>query len=403
MPQRSVTGSCRGGTVGDRLRPAAAVLLLALLTACAAQFRTAPSAITPAMLVEGRPLTGGVEPEPLPAVDVLDLDDAMRRFVAERVAPTGPDRWRLRELLRVLLNEAGFVIEYQERTYTAAETFRLHRANCLAFTNMFVALAREAGLTVHYEEVDVPPDWSLSGGMLIQNRHINTLVDMGNQPEQIVDFNMADFRASYDRRVISDERARAHYYSNVGTERMGAGESVPALQNFRLAIAADPEFVPAWINLGTLYQRAGQPDWAEAAWGHALALDPREYVAMSNLERLYREAGRLGPADELRGRLEQHRRQNPYFRFLQAQAAMAASNYDEAIAHLRFAIGRKANEDRFYALLGLAYLRRGDAASAQRWIARAEKVAGDEELKNSYHSKLELLRQHQGAGRPRGS
>lgn len=377
--------------------------LLLLLAGCAAHIDSVPSPITPAMLLEGQPLTKGVEPQPLPEADILGLDADMRRFVSERVTARGPGRWRLRGLLRALLREEGFTIEYQERTYTAAETFRLRRGNCLAFTNLFVALAREAGLTVYYQEVDVPPDWSVNGTTFVQNRHMNTFVDMGNSPEQIVDFNMPDFRASYDRRAISDDRARAHYYSNVGVERMQAGEELPALLNFRLALAADPGFVPAWINLGSLYHRSGASDWAEAAWQHALQLAPREYVAISNLERLYRVGGRLAEADGLRARLERHRQQNPYYRYQQAQAAYAAVRYDEAIAHLRFAIGRKANEDRFYALLGLAYLRRGDPAAAERWFARAEQFAGDEVLKQSYHSKMELLRKSQGIAGPRGS
>ncbi len=376
---------------------------LVLLAGCAAQVTPVHSPITPAMLLEGQPLTGGVEPQPLPEVDILGIDADMRRFVAERVAAGGPDRWRLRGLLRALLRDEGFTIEYQERTYTAAETFRLRRGNCLAFTSLFVALAREAGLRVSYQEVDVPPDWSLNGTNFVQNRHMNTFVDMGNSPEQIVDFNMPDFRASYDRRAISDERARAHYYSNVGVEHMQAGEVLPALLNFRLSLAADAGFVPAWINLGSLYQRSGSPDWAEAAWQHALQLAPREYVAISNLERLYRIGGRLAEADVLRARLERHRQQNPYYRYQQAQAAFAAARYDEAIVHLRFAIGRKANEDRFCALLGLAYLRRGDPASAQRWFARAEEVAGDEVLRQTYHSKMELLRKNQVVAGPRGS
>jgi Flp pilus assembly protein TadD len=376
------------------MRGVGTCLLLAVLAGCTAQRPIAPSTITPAMLVEGQPLA---------EVDILGLDADMRRFVAERVAPTGPSRWRLRGLLRVLLREERFAIEYQERTYTAAETFRLRRGNCLAFTNLFVALAREAGLTVYFQEVDVPPDWSLNGTTLVQNRHMNTLVDMGNSPEQIVDFNMPDFRTSYDRRAISDERARAHYYSNVGVERMQAGEELPALLNFRMSLAADPGFVPAWINLGSLYQRSGALAWAEAAWQHALQLAPREFVAMSNLERLYRAGGRLTEADLLRDRLERHRRQNPYYRYQQAQAAFAATRYDDAIAHLRFAIGRKANEDRFYALLGLAYLRRGDPALAERWFARAEAVAGDEVLRHTYHSKMELLRKNQALAGPRGS
>lgn len=367
-------------------------LLPALVAGCTAPLPASSTRITPEQLLEGRPLTGGVEPGPLPDVAILALDEDMRRFVAERVPATGSDSWRLRQLLQSLLEDEHYAIEYQERTYTAAETFHLRRANCLAFTNLFVALAREAGLTVHFQEVDVPPDWSQAGGLLVQNRHMNTLVDVGPRSEQIVDFNMADFRASYERRVISDERARAHYYSNVAAERLEAGELLPALQNFRKALAADAGFVPAWINLGSLYQRAGQPAWAEAAWLHALDLAPREFVAMSNLERLFRATGRPAEADEFRDRLYRHRQQNPYYRYEQAREAFAARDYAAAIGHLRFAIDRKANEDRFYALLGLAYLRRGDAASGQRWIARAEELAGDESLKQAYHSKLELLR-----------
>jgi len=378
-------------------------LVLALLAGCATQPRTDPPAISPALLIAGQPLTGGVEPPPLPDADILGLDADMRRFIAERVASTGKSRWRLRDLLRALLDDAGFVIEYQERTYTAAEAFRLRRANCLAFTNLFVALAREAGLTVHYQEVDIPPDWSVNGAALMLSRHINTLVDTDEQGELVVDFNIADFRSSYERRVISDARARAHYYSNVGVERMGAGEPVLALQNFRKALAAEPAFVPAWINLAALYQRAGHGEWAEAAWRQALTLDPREYVAMSNLERRYRSTGRLAQADELQGRIRWHRRQNPYYRFQLAEAAFAAADYDGAMGHLRFAISRKPNEDRFYALMGFAYLRRGDASSAQRWLARAGEVAGDALLKERYHGKLELLRRSQELWGPAGS
>ncbi|MEO8225306.1 MAG: tetratricopeptide repeat protein [Gammaproteobacteria bacterium] len=379
------------------------VLPVLLLSACAAQPRLPPATITPDMLVAARPLTAGQEPLPLPDADILGMDDEMQRFVSAYVVPGGSSRWRLRELLRGLLHQKGFVIEYQERTYTAAESFHRKQANCLAFTNLFVALAREAGLTVHYQEVDVPPDWSRSGDSLVQNRHINTVVDIGRQREQMVDFNMDDFRASYDRRVISDERAQAHFYSNIGVERMAADEPLPALLNFRKAIAADASFVPAWINLGALYRRAGVPDWAEAAWRHALAIAPREYVAMSNLEQLYRASGRVTLADGMREQLVRHRQQNPYYRYQQAEAALAAGKYPEAIGHLRFAIARKPNEDRFYALLGLAFLRQGDAAAAQRWLARAEEVAGNDELKNAYHSKLELLRRNQLTAAPRGS
>ena len=393
MSEYSVTGS----------RLCGASLCLLLLTGCATQPAAQRSPITPAMLVEGLPLTGGLEPATLADTDILGLDPAMRQFIATSGPPQGTSHQRLRELLRALLQDQDFVIEYSERTYTAAETFHLRRANCLAFTNLFVALAREVGLTVQFQEVDVPPDWSSSGSLLIQNRHINTRVEIEGRGEQVVDFNMADFRAAYPRRLISDDRAKAHYYSNVGVEQMRAGEPLLALLNFRKAIGAEPGFTPAWINLGALYQQKGHGAWAEAAWSHALDLDPEELVALSNLERLYRGEGEAVAADALRGRLERYRQQNPYYRFQLAEAAFAGADYDAAIGHLRFAISRKQNEDRFYALLGLSYLRRGDPTSAHRWLARAEAVADDQTLKHRYHSKLELLRQLQEGASPAGT
>lgn len=352
----------------------------------------AAGAITPQMLARGEPLTGGVEPPALPATDILGLDDDMRRFVAENVPPgSGPDQWRLHELLRALLRNSDHHIEYDDHTYTAAEAFHLRRANCLGYTNLFVALARDAGLTVRFQEVDVPPDWSRSAAGLVQSRHVNTLVEADDKSERVVDFNMPDFRASYERRAISDARAAAHYYSNIGIERMETGDTVAALMNFRKAIELDGSFSIAWINLGALYSRNGHPAHAEAAWLHVLDLDPREYVAMSDLERLYRHAGRIAAADRLAGRIERFRNANPYYRYQLAVDAYGRGDYHEAIGHLKFAIGQKPNEDRFYALMALAWQQAGDVGRAREWMARAESVAANDQLRNHYHGKLERL------------
>lgn len=353
---------------------------------------SAALSITPRMLLEGQPLTGGIEPAPLPATDILGLDDDMRRFVAGHVPDGGPDQWRLRLLLKALLRNANERIEYDDHTYTAAEAFHLRRANCLGYTNLFVALARDAGLAVHFQEVDVPPDWSRSAAGFVQSRHVNTLVTAGDGSERVVDFNLPDFRASYPRRVISDARAAAHFYSNIGVERMEAGNTTGALLNFRKAIALDDTFDAAWINLGALYSRNGHREHAEAAWRHVLELEPRAYIAMSNLERLYRHTGRLAAADRLADRIERFRNANPYWRFHLAGNAFGRGDYPGAIGHLKAAIREKPDDDRFYALMALAYERQGDTAKAREWMARAESVAADGQLKDHYHGKLERLK-----------
>jgi Flp pilus assembly protein TadD len=324
---------------------------------------------------------------------MLALDENMRAFVATHVDRRAGAARRLRQLLDGLATSGLFSIDYDARTYTATETFHRRSGNCLSFTSMFVALAREAGLDTRFREVDIPPDWSRSGESFVLNRHIDAVVRLADGHEQVVDFNIEDFRAGYDHRLVSDARAYAHFHSNLGVEQMQAGEATRAAAHLRESAMRDPGYAPAWVNVGVLHLRAGRSAWAEAAWRHALGLDPHEAVALSNLERLYRQAGDLAAADELRGRIERHRLRNPYFRYHLAQRAYASRDYPLAIAHLRYAVRRKKHEDRFYALLGMSYLRSGDGKAAQRWMARAAEVAADEDLQRRYHSKLELLRQ----------
>ncbi len=377
----------------------AAALLALLASGCAATVPVDehPGQISPAALLRAAPLTGAEDPAPVADVDMLGLDEDMHAFIEEHVNRRLPQERRFMRLIDAVMGESGRRVEYDDRTYTAAQAYHRREANCLSFTNLFVAMARSIDLDVSFQEVDVPPDWSRSGDTMVLNRHINALVTTRKGRQHVVDFNMSDFRASYPRRKISDVRAFAHYYSNLGAERLQARQDVEALRYFRKAIAQDPAFTAAWVNLGTLYLRGGRGDEARAAWRYALALDPGEQVAMSNLERLYRDGGDIRMADEFRSRIQRHRMQNPYYRFFLAQQAFDARDYDAAIDHLKFAVKQKQDEDRFFALLGLSYLRRGDAELARHWIARAEAVAGDEQLRSGYHSKLEMLRRD-GAG-----
>lgn len=362
------------------------------MAGCAARLPDDHSAaIPPEQLLAATPLAAPARSAPAP-VDVLALDADMRGFVAARVNARLPPERRLEQLLAAVIGDERFGVVYNDRTYTAVEAFRLREANCLSFTNMFIALAREAGLDVSFQEVDVPPDWTLSGDVLVLNRHVNVLVHSKTGADRVVDFNMADFHTAYDRRAISDGRGRAHYYSNLGAERLQAGDDAAALDYFRLAIGEDPGFAPAWVNLGTLYLRRGYRDEARASWRHALEVSPSELVAVSNLERLYRLEGRTAEADELRRRIQRHRDQNPYYRFYLAQQAFDAGRYEVAVGHLKFAVRKKKSEDRFLELLGLSYLRLGDAESARRYLAQAEAIADDSGRRARYHGKLEMLR-----------
>jgi Flp pilus assembly protein TadD len=349
------------------------------------------------------------EPPALVADDeVLAVSPEMQAFLEKHVSRNVDQATRLRQLSAAIVSSGGLGLRYDETTRTASEAFRTKHGNCLSFSSMFVALARQLNLKVRFQEVDTPPDWSLKKDAFVLNRHVNVLVDLGGggQPlellgsrvrtglregERVIDFNIDNFKASYDRRVISDERALAHFDNNLAVERMQAGDVSSAFLYFRKAVGHDPGFTPAWTNLGILYLREGHPEYSEGAYLQALKTDERDLVAMSNLASLYERAGEKKLAAQYRDKVIDHRLHNPYYRFLLAREAFEARDYETAIGNLRYAIHQKGNEDQFYYQLGLCYLKKGDEKTARRWLTRAEEVAATETLKRRYADEIKEL------------
>jgi Flp pilus assembly protein TadD len=367
--------------------------LAALALGCASAPRGRDRAgVAVGELLAGAPL-GAAQPAValVDEAEVLAVRPEMRAFLEAHVIRSASRLVRLQQLAHALIRQGYFGLQYDEVTRTASETFHTRRGNCLSFCNMFVAMARDLGLDVYFQEVDTPPDWSLRHDIFVLNRHVNALVDLGRDGEHVVDFNMDDFRTTYDRRRIADERAMAHYDNNLAVERMQAGDTSSALLYFRRALGNDPLFSPAWTNLGILYLKKGHLAHAGAAYLQALKADPGDLVAMSNLASLYERGGDPERATSYRKRVADHRQRNPYFRYQLARGAFLAQDYDVAIGHLKYAVDKKRNEDQFCYLLGLSYLKKGDDATARRWLSRAEEVAANETLKRQYSSKMDML------------
>jgi Flp pilus assembly protein TadD len=207
----------------------------------------------------------------------------------------------------------------------------------------------------------------------------------------MVDFNMYDFRIRYERQIISDSRARAHYFNNMGVEHMLEGDTPLALAYFRESVREDELFSPAWVNLGILNNREGYPNYAEAAYQKALDVDGSNLVAMSNLAALHEQEGHTELAALYRNRVESHRMRNPYYRYQLARTAFDNGDYETAIDHLKYAVRKNKNEDNFYFLMSISYLNSGETEAAQRWMKKAEEVAEMDADRKRYHNKLDML------------
>jgi Flp pilus assembly protein TadD len=371
------------------------IFAMAVATGCVApgqpKSELGSGLVTAGMILEQSPLADGAGPQDLPDVDILEVTPEMVAFIEENIRGARNRYARMKRLIYAIMGSDSFQLIYDDTTRTARETFEDRRGNCLSFTNMFIAMARYLDIHASYQEVDIPPDWYLAGESFLFSQHVNVYVDLGADEIRIVDFNMYDFKTTYERRIISDRRARAHYFSNIGVDHMLAGDRRDAYLNFRRAIREDSTFAPAWVNMGILHRREQFPGYAEAAYSRALEIDQFNPVAMSNLASLYDEAGMTEKAQEYRDWVRTHRMKNPYYRYYLARDAVAEGDYRTAISHLNYAIRHRENESRFYSLLSVSHLMSGDKAAAERWMTKAEAVAIEEADREKYHHKLEWL------------
>lgn len=368
-----------------------------LACACATPRVDGPAAHPADALLNRSPLDGGTASPLVDPDDILELSPEMIAFLDEHVNRSGSQNERLALLIRAIIGGDRFVLSYDDSTRTARETFRDRRGNCISFTNMFVAMARNLDLNADFQEVEIPPDWSLSGETYLLSKHVNAVVALKGRHPRVVDFNIADYDSDNEMRIIDDARARAHFYNNLGVEHLLAGDMQQAYAYLRQSLVEDLTFGSAWVNLGILHRREGYVDLAEAAYLTALDYQASDLLAMSNLASLYQQEGREEAAAHYLSEVQIHRLRNPYYRYQLANEAFNEGDYESAIENLKVAIRKRSEDDRFFYLLSLSYLMSGDRGQAQTWMKKAEEVASQGSDQEKYHHKLDLLKSQQAA------
>ncbi|CAM2065962.1 Tetratricopeptide repeat protein [Sulfidibacter corallicola] len=327
----------------------------------------------------------------VPEVDILEVSPDMAQFLDVHVVPVRNPVLRLQRLVQVVFNESFLSLSYENtETKTSVETFRDRSGNCLSFTNMFVAMARYCGFTAHFQEVENVPTWDRHGNVVVLNRHMNALIFIVGK-KITVDFN--PYNRPEDRRtmVVSDARALAQYYNNIGAELFGDGQRELALAHFQRALQIEDRISFTWSNLGVAYQYVDDAEMAERCYLKALKVSRAELTAMNNLERLYRRQGRLEEANKYHRRVVRFRKRNPFYHYELGRAALERANYDKAVGHFRAAIRRKPKTHEFHWMLAAAYHGMGDADKAAKALVRAREYAPNVFDKDRYSQKLELM------------
>ncbi len=351
-------------------RRALAVLLLTLVGCAGAGLHSLDRADL-ARLLRAR----GIEPATV--VLPYELTPEMKVWVHQNVPEGPPAEDRLRLLLNALLDPKRLNLTYEAHfTGTAAEAFARHHANCLAFTNLFVGMAREIGVAVFYLDVDDIQKFEKEGDLVVVSGHISAGYGAGRET-RILDFSAAPIVAYRGIRQISDQTAVALYYSNRGGELLRLGQHEEALGWLRTAVVLDPDLARAWINLGVARRRNGDLPGAEAAYRKALELDPEAVSAYQNLASLLRLRGGTAAnaaneeADQLLALTERVGSRNPYNFLNLGDLALAHGRLDEAHRFYKKALHLYAQNAEPYAAMGIWAKASGNPREARKWLKKA--------------------------------
>ena len=347
----------------------ARAICLGVASLCAGACATSDLSLHAASSLRTQVRERGLDPNAV--VVPFMVTDPMREWLHAEVSRSGEPQVRLQGLVRSLLDGDGLKLEYdRDALGTAEEAFVSQRANCLAFTNLFVGLGRALGLEVYFLEIDDIERFAKEGDLVVISGHVTAAF---GPPQQrvILDFSQDSDLSYRNMRELSDLTAVALYYSNRGAHLLRDGAAGAAREWLETAVRLDPELAGGWINLGVARRRTGDVAGAETAYGRALEVDPGANSAYLNLAALLRLTGRRAEAEALMAITDRRDNRNPYNYLELGDLSLRRGRVEEAERYFRRALRLDRTSAEPYAALGLLSLERHDTVNAKRWLRRA--------------------------------
>jgi len=303
------------------------------------------------------------------------LNDEMRVWLREKVSSKLSQGDKLDKLRDELIENRIRPLEYiWGHTGSAAEVFKTGQANCLAFTNLFLGMARELGAEVFFVVVEGVETFRKEGNLVVVSDHIAVGHEDGPQ-KTLFDFSEYGAQDHGAIRRIPDNTAIAMFYSNRGAEALQRGEVGEALEWISGAVLLDPEWGNGWVNLGVAQRRSGDHGASEKSYLQALEVDPGSVSAYQNLLALLRSLGRHDEAAIFEEAMRNApRTRNPYTYLVLGDISYGSGRLAEAHRLYRRALGLSSGNPEILAALGQLALAEGDLAEARRLFKKARKA-----------------------------
>ncbi|TDK28370.1 tetratricopeptide repeat protein [Luteimonas aestuarii] len=328
--------------------------------------------------------------------ELLAMPDELRqRFHDEVLSPSSLPSRRLDAMMRFLFDDSGLGMRYaSEATHGVADAYRTRQANCLSFTLLAIALAREAGFEAHGQRHDRILSWRQQDSNLVLSNHVNAGIRVGHR-HFTLDVASDSVIAQGPPLRMTDAELAALYHGNRAMEYVLDGDVSGALPHVARSLQLDPRSATLWNNAGVAHLRNGDLGAATSAYERAIALDPDHSGALFNLAQAYQRQGNDAAAQHLNARAQRVLERNPFHHFLQGHGAEGRGELEAAQSHYRRAIRLLPREHRFHFALARVQVGLGDRTGAVRALRRARALGGDIE-RLQYQSKLDVLQAQLG-------
>lgn len=377
----------------QRCRYALCLLFALLLSACASSPpHLEKLASIPPLTYQAQTLTTTDVTTRVHTPDLLAVDEDMRQFVATYTEGITSRRQRLHMLHRAVSGRASLGVEYDPFAEgTAQQAFHRQTANCLSYANLFIALAREAGLDAQYQWVDVRPSWTRMGERVAVRLHVNAVVHLDNRDRFMVDLDPLPARDIAGSQEIDETDAQALYHSNIAMNALSREVIDEAWLHAVRALQLSPEMPHLWVNLGVVYRRADQHEAAQMAYLQALDIDPFERSAMNNLMVLSELLGREEEQAYWQSKVDGYRDSNPFYHAWLGDQAAEEGDWRMARLHYDDALNLDPGDARLLFSMGLIYRELGQPKAALRYIEKAMGKANLYKEQETYRAEYDAI------------
>jgi len=315
-------------------------------------------------------------------VHPFEANEAMKVFARQATLLTQGTKNKCRKLVENILNKSQLNVRYSKyQTKTAIELFYEGTGNCLAYTNLFVALARSIGLRAFFGDASLlVSDVEEKEGVMVNSGHICAIVYA--EPEIIfIDFANRQFKYMVGYSFINDIEAVAHYYNNLGYEKRLASSPEIAknmnregLAEFEMSVAVCPDFYRGYNNLGVVYQQLGEVDRAIECYRKAIDSNPEFSSVYGNLGMLFYQKDEIDQAAKYFRKAISYNQQNHFNYYYLGMIAMKKDDLKEARKNFQRAVRIKDDFAIAYYYLSLVYKRLGETEKAKEAREKAPKV-----------------------------